>query len=108
MTISGMDATAGLGSGYSGAPRSISDERIERRRVRGVARAGSARREVSYSAAELVKHRDFWAMASVEDEVFLPIFERFEIELERARGRESADPVEAARALLRASKAREN
>ena len=61
---------------------------------------------MSYTAAELTKHRDFWAMASVEDEVYLPIFERFEIELEHARGRESQDPVESARARLRAKKAR--
>ena len=58
------------------------------------------------SATRIERARDFMAHLSVRDPVYLPIFERLEVELEEARARESVDPIEAARALLRASKGR--
>lgn len=58
------------------------------------------------SAARIEAWRKLAAQLAVRDPVYLPIFERLEIELEEAKARESADPIEAARALLRASKGR--
>lgn len=56
--------------------------------------------------AEWEKWRDMIADLVVLNSVYLPLFERMEAEVEEARARESKDPLEAARALLRASKGR--
>ncbi|MFQ6755336.1 hypothetical protein V6Z72_13385 [Cereibacter sphaeroides] len=42
----------------------------------------------------------------VIEPAYLPLFERLEAEVEEARARENPDPLEAARALLRAQRRR--
>ncbi|MEL5876053.1 hypothetical protein [Cereibacter sphaeroides] len=53
-----------------------------------------------------IRWRDMVAALVVVNPAYLPLFERLEAEVEEARGRENPDPLEAARALLRAQRRR--
>ncbi|SNX68907.1 hypothetical protein SAMN05878503_102346 [Cereibacter ovatus] len=53
------------------------------------------------STARIEAWRGLAAQLAVRDPVYLPIFERLEIEVEVAKARVSDNPVEAARALVR-------
>lgn len=58
------------------------------------------------TTADWIRWRGLVADLVVVNPVYLPLFERLEAEVEEARARECKDPLEAARALLRAQKRR--
>lgn len=61
---------------------------------------------MSATLSDWIRWRGLIADLVVLDPIALPLFERLEAEVEEARARESNDPLEAARALLRAQKGR--
>ncbi|QCP84365.1 hypothetical protein EYE35_01340 [Cereibacter sphaeroides] len=61
---------------------------------------------MSATLADWTRWRGLVADLVVLNPVYLPLFDRLEAEVEEARARESNDPLEAARALLRAQKGR--